>query len=170
MLRLNRGLGHIAGGTADRGVIPKFARALTARRDESGAAAAEFALIFPVLILLILGMIQYGWFFYVSQSSSSGAREAARRIVVGDCRGSGEAQNYARAQASISSLTLTWGAPNGASGVSVLGSNPGVGDVIRVKVQANGKILGFLPMPDGGQVTRIVDSRNEDNNADGPCS
>ena len=140
-------------------------------RGQRGASAVELALVLPFLVLLTFGLIQYGWYFYVAQTSSSGAREAARRIIVGDCRATNEALNYARNQSGLTGLTLTWGAPSGADNVTPYsgGSTPAVGDVVRVKVQANGEILGLLPMPGGGTVTRIVDTRNEDNTQDKAC-
>ncbi len=57
------------------------------RRKEGGAAAVEFALVVPLLATLVLGIIQYGWYFYVANNTSAAAREAARHVVVGDCWG-----------------------------------------------------------------------------------
>ncbi len=44
----------------------------------------EFALIMPIFILLVLGMIQYGMYFWAAQGGSTAVREAARRAAVGD--------------------------------------------------------------------------------------
>ena len=52
-----------------------------ARRDR-GATAVEFALVAPILILLVLGIIEYGLWFSDSLSSRQGVREAARQGVV----------------------------------------------------------------------------------------
>lgn len=49
---------------------------------ESGASAVEFALIVPVLMLLVCGILDYGRFFFDSVSLRQGAREAARQAVV----------------------------------------------------------------------------------------
>lgn len=49
---------------------------------ERGAAAVEFALVLPVLLLLIFGTIDYGMFFFDSIGMRQGAREAARSAVV----------------------------------------------------------------------------------------
>lgn len=56
---------------------------LRLRRAESGAVAVEFALILPVLLVLVLGIIQYGMYFYARQGGSDIARDAARRAAVG---------------------------------------------------------------------------------------
>ena len=140
-------------------------------RSQRGASAVEFALISLPLMTLMLGMLQYGWYFFVAQSASSAARESARRLVVGDlCQPSTAAENFAKDQASLSTLTLTFGSPGAtatdfASGTQ--GTLPSVGDTLRVVVKANGSVLNFLPIPDGGRVQRVVDARVEDRNDQG---
>jgi hypothetical protein len=44
----------------------------------------EFALLVPLLLLLVLGTIQYGMYFYARQAGSDIARDAARRAAVSD--------------------------------------------------------------------------------------
>ena len=51
-------------------------------RRETGASAVEFAIILPVLLTLIFGIIDYGLFFFDSIGLRQGAREAARQAVV----------------------------------------------------------------------------------------
>ena len=51
----------------------------TARHDrERGAAAVEFALILPLLIMLVFGIIQFGVLFNRQQGLHAAAREGAR--------------------------------------------------------------------------------------------
>jgi Flp pilus assembly protein TadG len=51
----------------------------------SGISSVEFAIILPVLLLLVFGMIQYGLGFWLTQVITNGAREGARYgIVVSD--------------------------------------------------------------------------------------
>jgi Flp pilus assembly pilin Flp len=52
-------------------------------RDEHGAAAVEFALLLPLLVLLLFGLIQLGVAFNARIQATNAAREAARRAVVG---------------------------------------------------------------------------------------
>lgn len=47
------------------------------RRDD-GAAAVEFALVMPILFLVMFGIIQYGLWFNDALNTRSGVREGAR--------------------------------------------------------------------------------------------
>jgi Flp pilus assembly protein TadG len=50
-----------------------------ARRQRSrGAAVIEMTLFLPLLMLLVFGMIDYGYYFYVSITANEAARMAAR--------------------------------------------------------------------------------------------
>ena len=53
-------------------------------RDDSGAAALEFALVSFVLFPLVFGMVDYGLFFTDSLGARDGVRIAARQGVVED--------------------------------------------------------------------------------------
>src|SRR6476661_5247790 len=55
---------------------------LNRRRSERGAAAVEFALVMPILFLLLFGIIDYGLLFFDSIGLRQGAREGARQAVV----------------------------------------------------------------------------------------
>lgn len=52
-------------------------------RDERGSPAVEFALIAPVLMLFLFGIVQFGFAFYTYNEMLNGAREGARRLAVG---------------------------------------------------------------------------------------
>lgn len=47
-------------------------------RNEGGAAAVEFALLLPVLILLVVGIVQFGMTFFQWLEIVHAAREGAR--------------------------------------------------------------------------------------------
>jgi Flp pilus assembly protein TadG len=51
---------------------------------DSGASAVEFALVVPVLVLLVFGIINFGFLFSQQSSLNNGVREGARRAVVND--------------------------------------------------------------------------------------
>ncbi len=63
---------------ADRNRSPR-----SFRRDRSGSTAIEFAVISPVLILMLLGILVYGGYFMLSHSLQQMANDAARASVAG---------------------------------------------------------------------------------------
>ncbi|MFZ0325569.1 MAG: TadE family protein, partial [Actinomycetes bacterium] len=54
---------------------------LRGRRDD-GASAVEFALVAPILLMILFGILEYGLWFSDSLSMRQGVREAARQGVV----------------------------------------------------------------------------------------
>jgi len=52
-------------------------------RDDKGAAAVEFALVLPILVLLLFGMIEFGVVYDAQLQVTHAAREGARRAAVG---------------------------------------------------------------------------------------
>ncbi|MCA9188124.1 MAG: pilus assembly protein [Pirellulaceae bacterium] len=52
------------------------------RRTRLGAAAVEFAIVAPIFILLVFGMIEYGRMVMVQQVITNASREGARVAVV----------------------------------------------------------------------------------------
>jgi Flp pilus assembly protein TadG len=52
------------------------------RKRRRGAAAVEFAIVAPVFILFVLGIVEYGRAMMVQQLLTNATREGARRAVV----------------------------------------------------------------------------------------
>ncbi|MGQ0848910.1 MAG: TadE/TadG family type IV pilus assembly protein [Actinomycetota bacterium] len=52
------------------------------RRSERGANLVEFAILAPLLILLLFGIIEFGWLFGQYNDVRHGAREGARFAAV----------------------------------------------------------------------------------------
>ena len=59
-------------------------RRLRRGRDERGANLVEFALVLPLLLLLILGIIEFGYLFAQYNEVRHGAHEGARLAAVDD--------------------------------------------------------------------------------------
>jgi uncharacterized membrane protein len=60
------------------------------RRPEApdrGAAAVEFALVLPLLFVILFGVVEYGYNLFQMQSAQATVREAARAVALGidDC-------------------------------------------------------------------------------------
>jgi Flp pilus assembly protein TadG len=54
------------------------------RREESGQSAVEFALVMPLLLLFLVGIIEFGRGWNDHQVITDAAREAARKCVISD--------------------------------------------------------------------------------------
>lgn len=57
-------------------------KTLMRRFDERGVAAAEFALLLPALLLILLGIIEFGMIMYGREVVTNAAREGARAGIV----------------------------------------------------------------------------------------
>jgi hypothetical protein len=53
------------------------------RGRESGASAVEFALVLPLLVMLVFGTIEFGLAYNRQQSFHAASREGARLVAVG---------------------------------------------------------------------------------------
>lgn len=65
-------------------------------RDDGGAALVEFALIMPLLFLLIFGIIEFGWAFRQNLDVRHGAREGTRLAAVNANPSNGESTQQKR--------------------------------------------------------------------------
>ncbi|WP_277453105.1 TadE/TadG family type IV pilus assembly protein [Janibacter sp. DB-40] len=73
---------------------------MTSRRQDRGAAAVEFALLFPLLVLLVLGIAEFGRAYHVQTVLSAAARDGVRVMALQDSPAD------ARAVAKTSALPL----------------------------------------------------------------
>jgi len=70
-------------GSTGSGVFRRSRR----RASERGAAAVEFALLVPLLLMMLFGVIDYGWLFGENLNVRSAVRESARMAVVNETTG-----------------------------------------------------------------------------------
>lgn len=56
--------------------------AIPGRRNEAGQSLAEFALVIPVFLVLVLGMFDFGRVVWANSALSNAAREGARYAIV----------------------------------------------------------------------------------------
>lgn len=55
---------------------------LSLKKDSKGQSLVEFALVLPILMMLILGMVEFGWILNGKITITSAAREGARAAVI----------------------------------------------------------------------------------------
>jgi Flp pilus assembly protein TadG len=95
------------GGGAQR-VVDMLAAGQARRRGQEGNAALEFALLAPLVLYLILGLITYGWILAFRQTLSQGAAEGARAAAVSP-GGYTDTQKKNAAIAAINDSLTTYG-------------------------------------------------------------
>jgi len=123
-----------------------------ARRD-GGVAAVELALVLPLVLLLVLGMIDYGWYFFVDLAATNAAREGARVATTwpGACPNSDAiAAGAAAVSASMDRIGLAGKTQVSAScGAAPGGTDPQFRFDVRVDFP---RLTGFplVPMPSSG--------------------
>lgn len=110
------------------------------RKDENGQSLVEFALVVPVLLLFLLGIVEFGWLFNAKISLTSAAREGARVAAVSNIN------HQAKAEEAVKS------ALSGTSGVDVISVGyeseiDTLNNIRNVIIEVNGQvdpIIGFF--------------------------
>lgn len=152
---------------------PEHSSGTQARRTDRGSVGVEFALIMPIFLLLVLGMIQYGIYFWAAQGGSTAAREAARRAAVGDFATCEDFRSDVRlridSMGDSANALVTRTYQNGPGNVDAAVE---VGDVVTVTVEFRTLNID-LPVPflDEGIVRESADARVENvpTAGVGPC-
>jgi hypothetical protein len=118
-------------------------------RKVRGAAAVEFAVVAPVFVLLIFGMIEYGRMVMVQQMLTNASREGARRAVL-------EGATESDVQEVVRDYLTPANIPVSNSDITILiGDQPtssplnsaDFGEPIHVKVGINFGQVSWLPSP-----------------------
>jgi Flp pilus assembly protein TadG len=121
-------------------------------RDDSGAALVEFALVLPLLLLLLFALIDFGKAFNYWIDETHLANTGARWAVVNTNPGSGTLQSYVLSQATTPELRNggTAAVPAAARVCIAFPVNPAtgtsgrIGDPVEVTVSAQYNWLPFI--------------------------
>ncbi|MGH9157333.1 MAG: TadE/TadG family type IV pilus assembly protein [Acidimicrobiales bacterium] len=111
------------------------------RRDQRGAAMVEFALVLPLLVMLVFGIIEFGRGYNAKITVTAAAREGARLLALG-----GTADEVrARVRASAPSLDPSLITFNSFTAPCTTGAT--------VEVQASYPVAWEIPIVGGGTWT-----------------
>lgn len=116
------------------------------RARESGAAAVEFALILPVLLSVVFGILEYGWIFYQQFNLASAVRNGLRQGVTISQAASPDPRATA-SQKAIADLQTMGIAPANVTVTAVYaGSAPTKTMTLTAQMNYQ-KLIGFVPTP-----------------------
>jgi len=115
---------------------------MTAWRNQKGASAVEFALILPLLVVLLFGIVEFGLLMYNTQVITNASREGARAGIVFSPRPNTTAiENVVKAYAN--SRLVTFGTQKEPSTTLPNGSCSAFGDDLIVNVSYPYRFLVF---------------------------
>jgi len=128
-------------------------RRVRGRAHDRGAAAVEFALVLPVLLVLVMGILDYGRFFFDSVSLRQGAREAAREAVVqmygASCQTGTVGAKIACSAKAASDITMGTVKVYIPAITSASGTQ---GKQLLVCMKSQEQGTGFVPLPNSGMI------------------
>jgi Flp pilus assembly protein TadG len=126
------------------------------KQSDLGQAVVEFALVLPVILILVLGSIDAGWLLYAKISTTAAAREAARAVSVLDKTEYGTFQTVADSKATT---------VPGNEVVNVIPKSYTEGAKVTVTVTTKvPPLVGFLPtsiIPNPAEIVSQVSIRLE---------
>ncbi len=128
-------------------------------RDASGVALVEFAFVLPVLLLVVIGMLEFGRAVNYWIDETHLANEGARFAAVNSNPGGGTLQEYIRAQGVTSELRDGTATNPGALQVCISfpTSPPEVGDpvVVTLSKTFTMRLLPLAPEIKGSATMRL---------------
>jgi len=145
---------------APQSVASRAVRPVPGRRSRSGAAIIEFALLAPVLFMLILGMIEFGRVLMVAQLLTDAAREGGRQAVLAG-------SNTDKVTSTVDTFLTNAGVNGAHTAVSPDPATANQGDAITVTVTVPASAISWLPTPiftAGQTLGGSVVMRKESNN------
>lgn len=120
--------------------------------NRRGQGVVEFALLVPVLLLILLGIIELGWLMNVNLQVSNAAREGARAAAVGKTTAnvSTRVTNFLSGMNITPTVTQQYSTDNGSTwttlGTTNSINNAPNGSLVRIRLQVTHKQLtNFIP-------------------------
>jgi len=116
------------------------------RRGQRGATAVEFALVLPVFLTVVFGVIEYGWVFYQQFNLAGAVRDGLRQGVTISQTASPDPRSTAvtKAQANLTTLGVSL------TGVTLAATYGGASPTKTMTLSGTmtyKKMIGFVPTP-----------------------
>ena len=112
------------------------------QRDEGGAAALEFALVLPILLVIVFAIITYSYMFSVRQALTQAAAEGARAAAVAS---TGQAST--RATAAVNSALAGYDMTCGTGGLTCTPTATTCGSAACMRVTVSFAYRANNPLP-----------------------
>lgn len=120
------------------------------RRNDRGNSVIEAVLVFPILLWITFGAVEFGHFFYMKHTLQGAAREGARAAAVPGNTNSDvtTAVNSAMTAAGVASNKYTTSIRNSTDTANLtINSATPAGTAILIKVEATWSNVGLRPSP-----------------------
>ncbi len=135
------------------------------RKSRAGGAALEFALILPVLVAIITGTMDYGWYFFQESLVINALREAIRigsyqSPVDGEAPGACAACSAKTAAVAVAELTSLGFSVTTAQVTPTMES---VGDTCAIVLQpaiSHVRLIGLVPTPSSYNIRLVGYAQN----------
>ncbi len=113
-----------------------------------GNAVLDAALVFPILLSLTFGSIEFGHYFFMKHTLQGAAREGARTAITPSATNSDvtAAVQASMTAAGLASNKYTISIRNAADSANVNVANVSAGTAVLVKVNANWGTIGIRPL------------------------
>ena len=125
-------------------------------KDETGQSLVEFALILPVLLLILFGLLAFGKAFNYWNDETHLAAEGARWAVVNTNPGGGSLQQYIQQQADSAELRSLARVCISFPTNPDTGSSGQVGDPVTVTVKSTYTWMPFVSARAGLAPTTVI--------------
>lgn len=115
-------------------------------RDERGVVAIEFALVLPLILMVLFLIIDFGRVFNYVNDANQIAADGARYAAVSDFPGGGSLQDFLRAQASTAEFREGGTQISGPVSVCIEfpSGSSNVGDPVLVRVTSDFTLLPII--------------------------
>lgn len=117
-------------------------RAWRKQKNEGGAAALEFALVVPILLAFVFGIISYSYMFSVRQAITQAAAEGARAAAV-----AATGQSATEAVEAVNSALAGYDLTCGAEGLTCTPVTSSCGGESCMQVTVSYAYRDHTPMP-----------------------